>query len=118
MTPGRDVISGFRIVLVAAMMLPGLMIASPAGADHNQVFELRQRGEILSLVELIERAQAIHPGQLVEARLEEETLTYEITIYGEDDRYHEMHFNARDGRLLPEHAETEESTRDDDHHDD
>ncbi|MFI9651887.1 PepSY domain-containing protein [Guyparkeria sp. GHLCS8-2] len=122
MTQGHDmtwtrIASRFRMMLVAAAMLPGLMIASPAGADHNQVFELQQRGEILSLVELLERAQAIQPGQMVEARLDEDTLVYEITVYGEDDHYHEMYFDARDGRLLSEHKETEESFRADDHHD-
>ncbi len=109
-------LSRLRAVLVAAAMLSGMVVVSTAGADHNQVFELHQRGEILSLVELIERAQAIHPGQMVEARLDEETLVYEITVYGEDDHYHEMYFDARDGRLLSEHEETRESFHDEDHH--
>lgn len=117
-TARTSVLSRLRMVLVAAAMLPGLAIMSPAGADHNQVFELHQRGEILSLVELIDRAQAIHPGQMVEARLDEEELVYEITVYGEDDHYHEMYFDARDGRLLSEHREAEESFRVDHHHDD
>lgn len=107
-----------RLVLVpvAAVMLSGMLAVSPACADQNQVFELHQRGEILSLGELLKRAQAIHPGQMVEARLDEETLVYEITVYGEDDHYHEMYFDARDGRLLSEHEEDEESFHDEDHH--
>lgn len=115
-TARTGIVSPLRVVLVAVAMLSGLVIVSPAGADHNQVFELHQRGEILSLVELIDRAQAIHPGQMVEARLDEEDLVYEITVYGEDDLYHEMYFDARDGRLLSEHKETEESFRSDHHH--
>jgi len=106
-----------RLVPLGAVMLSGVLVMAPAEADHNQVFELQQRGEILSLVELLERAQAIHPGQMVEARLDEEALIYEITVYGEDDHYHEMYFDARDGRLLSEHEEDEESFHDDDHHD-
>ena len=112
---------------LAALMLLAPMVAvvisspvttSPARADHNQVLELRQQGRIISLVELLERAQAIHPGQMVEARLDEDNLVYEITVYGQDDHYHEMYFDARDGRLLSEHEEDEESFHDDDHHGD
>ena len=112
---------------LAALMLLAPMVAvvisspvttSPARADHNQVLELHQQGRIISLVELLERAQAIHPGQMVEARLHEDNLVYEITVYGQDDHYHEMYFDARDGRLLSEHEEDEESFHDDDHHGD
>ncbi|MDG4868000.1 PepSY domain-containing protein [Guyparkeria sp. 1SP6A2] len=113
----KVVVAWLRIGLVAAVMLSGLAIVSPAQADHNEVFKLHQRGEILSLTELLGRAQAIHPGQMVEAELDEETLVYEITVYGEDDQYHEMYFDARNGRLLSEHKETEESFRSN-HHDD
>jgi len=107
-----------RLVLVpvVAVMLSGMLAVSPAHADHNQVLELHQHGEILSLGELLERAQAIHPGQMVEAELDMDTLVYEITVYGEDDHYHEMYFDARDGRLLSEHEETEDSFHDEDHH--
>lgn len=113
----KVVVSWLRIGLVAVVMLPGLTIVSAALADHNEVFKLHQRGEILSLSELLGRAQAIHPGQMVEAELDEETLVYEITVYGEDDQYHEMYFDARNGRLLSEHKQTEESFRGN-HHDD
>lgn len=107
-----------RLVLVpvVAVMLSGMLAVSPAGADHNDVFKLHQRGDILSLGELLERAQAIHPGQMVEAELDMDSLVYEITVYGEDDHYHEMYFDARDGRLLSEHEEDEESFQDEDHH--
>jgi len=103
---------------VVAVVISGPMTSSPARADHNQVLELHQQGRIISLVELLERAQAIHPGQMVEARLHEDNLVYEITVYGQDDHYHEMYFDARDGRLLSEHEEDEESFHDDDHHGD
>lgn len=101
---------------IVAVVISSPVTTSPARADHNQVLELRQQGRIISLVELLERAQAIHPGQMVEARLDEDELVYEITVYGEDDHYHEMYFDARDGRLLSEHEEDEESFHDDDHH--
>ncbi|MGC9456570.1 MAG: PepSY domain-containing protein [Halothiobacillaceae bacterium] len=123
MTEAKEMIrtahlSRLRALLIPVAMLPGLLLVAPAGADHNQVFELHQRGEILSLAELIKLAQAIHPGQMVEARLDEEYLIYEITVYGEDDVYHEMYFDARDGRLLSEHKETEASLRSEHHNDD
>lgn len=94
---------------LAFVVLLGLVVLAslPARADHNQVYELHQRGEIVSLVELIRQAQAIEPGQMVEAELDEQSLVYEITIYGEDDRYHELYFDARDGRLITTHADDE-----------
>ena len=116
-SPIRRPLTSRLVLLPAALvLLSGMAAVSPIHADHNQVLELHQRGEILSLGELLERAQAIHPGQMVEARLDEETLVYEITVYGEDDHYHEMYFDARDGRLLSEHEETEASFHDEDHH--
>jgi len=94
--------------LFAAALTGVIGVASlPARADHNHVYELRQRGEIVSLAELIDQAQAIWPGQMVEAELDEQSLVYEITIYGEDDRYHELYFDARDGRLITTHADDE-----------
>ena len=95
-----------RWAIAALLGLVGLASLS-VHADHNQVYELHKRGEIVSLVEIIQQAQAIQPGQMVEAELEEESLIYEITIYGEDDRYHELYFDARDGRLITSHADDE-----------
>ena len=95
-----------RLALVALLGLVAFS-AQSVWADHNQVYEMHQRGEIVSLVELIGQAQAIQPGQMVEAELDEESLVYEITIYGEDDRYHELYFDARDGRLITTHADDE-----------
>ncbi|MCL7751432.1 PepSY domain-containing protein [Guyparkeria hydrothermalis] len=106
--PIRKVVSWLRTGLVAVAMLAVLAIVSSAQADHNQVFKPHQRGELLSLAELLGRPQAFHPGQMVEAKLDEEALIYEITVYGKDDQYHEMRFDARDGRLLSEHKETGE----------
>ena len=93
----------------ALVALLGLVVVAtqPVRADHNQVYELHKRGEIVSLVDLIRQAQSIQPGQMVEAELDEQSLVYEITIYGEDDRYHELYFDARDGRLITTHADDE-----------
>ncbi len=122
--PPKRLATSMLLVPMVAVVISVPVITSPARADHNQVLELRQQGRIISLVELLERAQAIHPGQMVEARLDEDNLVYEITVYGQDDHYHEMYFDARDGRLLSEHEEDEEgeegeeSFHDDDHHGD
>ena len=104
--------------LAGAFLPLVLLCPAPASfADHNQVLELHQRGEILSLTSLIERAQAIHPGQMVEAELDNESLVYEITVYGNDDRYHEMYFDARSGALLTDREETDEESEEPFHHD-
>jgi uncharacterized membrane protein YkoI len=52
---------------------------------------------------------------MVEAELDMDTLVYEITVYGDDDRYHEMYFDARDGTLLSDREETDEE-EDESHH--
>ncbi|MFA7523134.1 MAG: hypothetical protein WCY71_09450 [Halothiobacillaceae bacterium] len=111
----------FAAGLTAAALLATASVAGLASlvaqADHNQVYELHQRGEIVSLVELIREAQAIQPGQMIEAKLDVDALIYELIIYGEDDRYYEMYFDARDGRLLTTHADDEsDDDPDDDGH--
>ena len=94
-----------------ALGVAGLMLGTAGAvlADHDRAYELRQRGEILPLATFIERANRIRPGELVEAHLEKEDgrLLYEIGIYGDDNRYHELYFDARTGELVEDTEETE-----------
>ncbi len=85
-----------------AVLIGLLTTLNPAIADHDVVYRLRREGKILPLSEFIGRAQAIHPGELLEAELEERRgrYVYEIEIAGEDGRFYEIYFDAATGELL------------------
>jgi uncharacterized membrane protein YkoI len=78
--------------------------ASHAHSDHDEAFALRAAGKILPLSLIIERARAIHPGELLEAEFlhGEGRYIYEVEIGGYDGHYYELYFDATTGELLPE----------------
>lgn len=88
------------IFLVASSL--GLVIADEL--DHDDAFQLRQAGEILSLEKVIEQAQDHHSGKILEAELEKENgmYIYEIEVLKQNGVIWEMKFNAKDGSLLSE----------------
>ncbi len=75
-----------------------------AHSDHDEVFALRAQGKILPLSLIIERARAIHPGELLEAEFlqDDDRYVYEIEIGGYDGYYYELYFDAATGEPLPE----------------
>lgn len=83
-----------------------LSLAGPgyAHSDHDEAFDLRAAGEILPLSLIIERARAIHPGELLEAEFlhEDGRHVYEVEIGGYDGHYYELYFDATTGEQLPE----------------
>lgn len=88
-----------------SMLLPCMLVLAgwiSANADHEDVYRLRMEGKILPLSEFIERAQEIHPGELLEAELElkQGRYVYEIEIAGNDGRFYELYFDATTGEFL------------------
>jgi uncharacterized membrane protein YkoI len=73
-----------RLILICALpavaiglVLAGVLYvpATRADDDHVRARELSQRGEILSLEKIAERARATHPGKLIDIDLEREHAT-------------------------------------------
>lgn len=70
--------------------------------DHDRARRALERGEILPLTDILERANKEYPGQLIEAELEDEDgrMIYELVIISEEGRVHKLYYNARNGDLL------------------
>ena len=73
-----------------------------ADSDHNAARRLQQAGAILPLETIIERAQAVHPGRIIEVELEEKhgRYIYEIESVDKKGQVQEMKFDAKSGKLL------------------
>jgi uncharacterized membrane protein YkoI len=95
-------------VLKAA--LAGLaLILSTAGAwadddgdDRQRARDLRERGEILPLQTILEKAQAERPGRVLEVEFDEEDhqYIYEVQILSPDGVVWEIEINAATGEPL------------------
>jgi uncharacterized membrane protein YkoI len=98
-------------VLALIALLAGLALgAAPARADdleYDEVRKLRQSGDIRPLAELLEKAQAQHEGELLEAELDERDgqLVYEIELLTKDGEVWEFFFDARTGELIESEQE-------------
>lgn len=100
--------------LLSATALLGLLLAfafPPAGADDDdqaRARELSRSGRILPLERIAERAQAVHPGRLLEIDLEERhgRPIYEVELLDARGRTWEIELDARTGEVL--HAEEED----------
>ncbi len=96
-----------RRLAATGISVAAMLFANAALADHDEAYRLRQSGEILPLSELVQRAQEIHPGQLLETELKQRRgrYIYEIEIRGEDNNYYELYFDAATGELLRQEQE-------------
>lgn len=76
--------------------------AGSAWGDHERAQELSRSGEILSLGSIVERAQTIEPGTLLEAELDRENgaYVYEVELATPNGRHVELRFDAKTGELL------------------
>lgn len=89
------------IAFLAAALAVGA--AAPASAsDHDRARRAVEEGRILPLKEILARAQAVSPGQVIEAELEDEggIVIYEIKILTVDSRVMKLSYNAATGELL------------------
>lgn len=94
-------IKGKSIGAMTALVI--LFGSSPAWAgDHERARELLERGEILSLSEILKQTNTEIPGKVLEVELEEEDglIVYEIEFLGEQGVVMEMLIDARDGRII------------------
>ncbi len=98
------------VVTLCGMAVLPVSLPGPARADREEARKLRERGEILSLELILERARKRFPGgRLVEAELEREDgrLVYEVELIDADGVFRELFFDARSGEPIPELDEEE-----------
>jgi uncharacterized membrane protein YkoI len=87
--------------LMAGLVACGPALASDEG-DHDRARRAVEEGRMLPLRDIVARAQAAYPGQVVEAELEDEhgTPIYEIKIVTDGGRVMKLRYDARTGALL------------------
>ncbi len=92
------------LVVLILMLFEG---AGLADGDHDRAKRLKEAGEILPLEQVIEKAKKDHPGQLLEAELEEKKgrLIYELELLDEEGIVWELKYDAKSGELLKEKQE-------------
>ncbi len=75
--------------------------------EYDAARSLQQRGAILSLEQILERARRHHDGRVLETELEQkgERYVYEIELVDQQGRVWEMKFDAGSGELLKEKRE-------------
>lgn len=89
------------LLLLALLALPGASVLA-GEAEHDRVRREVFSGEILPLRDILDRAEAAHPGHFLEAELERKRgrAIYEIKILTADGRVMELKYDARSGELL------------------
>jgi uncharacterized membrane protein YkoI len=96
----------------ASLLLTTLLLgltAQPghADADYERARRLMEAGTILPLETIVSKAQAVHPGRILEAELKEKHggYYYEIELLDDAGRVWELSLDARTGRLLKKDRE-------------
>ena len=87
-----------------ALVLALTLACAPvlAGESHDRARRAVEEGRILPLKDILVRAEAAYPGQMVETELENEdgVLVYEIKMLTKDGRVMKLHYDAKTGELL------------------
>lgn len=75
--------------------------------DQDEALRLHQSGEILPLSIILQKAQALQRGKLLETEIKRKDgmLIYELEIYGDDGKYYDLEFDARTGNFLKREVE-------------
>lgn len=99
---------------IALLSLTAMSLSQPALADeeyerndHEEARRLQQAGAILPLETILQKAQAIHPGRVLEVELETRRSghQYEIDLLDEAGRVWELKLDAQSGELIKEEME-------------
>jgi uncharacterized membrane protein YkoI len=95
-------------ILAFFFLLVSLGVATGAAADgHDDAYRLRQRGEILPLERILDRAQSMQPGSVLEVELERKhgRYVYEVEILDPQGVVWELKLDAGNGELISTHRE-------------
>ena len=98
--PSLTAVVGTAVLLAGLCAAP--LHAGPGSDDNRRALAARQGGRILPLASLIAQVDAVIPGRLLKAELDEEdgTDVYELRWQLADGRRLELEIDARDGRWL------------------
>lgn len=78
-----------------------------SSGEYDEARSLQQRGAILPLQQILERARRYHEGRVLETELEQkgERYIYEIELVDDQGQVWELKFDAASGELLKEKQE-------------
>jgi uncharacterized membrane protein YkoI len=78
-----------------------------SSGEYDEVRSLQQRGAILPLQQILERARGYHEGRVLETELEQkgQRYIYEIELVDDRGQVWELKFDAASGELLKEKQE-------------
>jgi len=101
----RPVTAASATLLASALLLGNLLVGASVQAspkDHDQARAALEAGEIRPLTEILTKASAEVPGDVVEVELEQEhgRWTYELKIIAPDGRLLEVEMDASDASLV------------------
>ena len=101
----KNIIAALFSLVLSTALLAG--IQAMASDDHDEARRLQQAGDILPLETIIEKAQAIHPGRILEVELETKggRHYYEIELINKNGQVWEMKFDSRTGQLIKQELE-------------
>jgi uncharacterized membrane protein YkoI len=87
---------------IACLAVMWTIFPAMASDDHEEARRLQQAGDILPLETIIEKAQAIHPGRILEVELESENshYYYEIELLDDNGRVWEMKLDSQTGKPI------------------
>ncbi len=90
------------VLVAVACMVTAVPLSAQRGGDDRRALAAREGGRILPLETLIRQIEAIVPGRLLEAELDEDDgiTIYELRWQLADGRRLEIDVDARDGRWL------------------
>jgi uncharacterized membrane protein YkoI len=89
------------------LMLGLLPVSGLASDDHEKARRLKEAGRILPLQEVVKKAQAEHPGRVIEVELDDDhgRHVYEIELLDEQGEVWELYFDAATGDLIKHERE-------------
>jgi len=92
-------------VLAGSLAGLGFTAGSAAASDRvrqQEVRRLRESGKILPMEEILARARAAKPGQIVEVELDREgdRYVYEVKVIDSADKLHKLELDASSGEVL------------------
>ncbi|MFV2058179.1 MAG: PepSY domain-containing protein [Thiohalomonadales bacterium] len=94
----------YMLAILCATLVTAFAHASDDDDDPGQdrARELSQQGIILSLPIIIEKAQLIHPGKILEVEFKQAAriFRYEIELLDDKGTVWEMEFDAQTGKLI------------------
>ncbi len=90
------------LAALAATVFAALPASSAERVRHQEVRQLRESGKILPMEDILGRARAAQPGQIVEVELEREDgrYVYEVRVIDDADTMHRLELDAGTGEVL------------------